>query len=327
MELYTEKEAFFNCAFLAALANGTSVIQEVNATPEFEAFADYLKDFGAQVRISSNQWEITGTNFKLEKPLNLDWVGNDFPHQKRNRKIIESLLSGTPFHCEEKIPVKDSLIRELLTFGAEAEWKLDGLEENDELAKRLAKMQKIKTERKWICDIPPVLSLLARDRFIPGDVTQAASLALNASLTPNSEIIIKTVNLDSTRAGIFGAFKRLGADIEVVARKERGNNVWGDLKVKTAKKLTGTKLSANTLSTCLDEIPLLVELACFAEEETTLKLPAWSIDFFKPILENLYKNLKTSGIECGIYEEGLILRGKPENKYAMFSFKHFSFYH
>lgn len=154
MELYTEKEAFFNCAFLAALANGTSVIHEVNATPEIESFADYLRNLGAQVNINNNQWEITGTNFKYEKPLNLDWVGNDFPHQKRNRKIIECLLNGEPFNCEEKIPVKDSLIRELSTFGAEVEWKLDGPDESDELAKRFARMQKIKTEKNGSATFP-----------------------------------------------------------------------------------------------------------------------------------------------------------------------------
>jgi 5-enolpyruvylshikimate-3-phosphate synthase len=312
MELYTEKEAFFNCAFLAALANGTSIIHEVNPSPEFETFADYLRNLGAQVNINNRQWEITGTNFKHEKPLNLDWLGNDFPHQKRNKKIIECLLNGEPFSCEEKIPVKDSLIRELSTFGAEVKWKLDGPDENDELAKRFAKMQKIKTEKKWVCSISPVPSLLARDRFIPGDATHAAFLALSVSLTPNAEITINAVNLDSSRAGIFGAFKRLGADIEIITRREKGNDVWGDLKVKYAKNLIGRKLSADILSTCIDEIPLLIAMACSAEGESTFKLPSWSINFCKPLLDTLYKNLKTAGIECGIYEEGIILRGKTK---------------
>ena len=311
-ELHTEKEAFFNCAFLAAISNGNSIIQGVKATPEFAVFADYLRGLGATVNANEEQWEIVGVNFKCEKNLNLEWVGNDFPHQKRNKKIIESLLGGTPFHCEEKVAVKNSLIRELATFGAELEWKQDGPDENDQLAKRMARMQGIKNERKWICNIPPVPSLLARDRFIAGDVTEAAFLALAASLIPDSEITVKAVSLDASRAGIFGAFKRLGADVEVISRHERGNDIWGDVKVKSTKELAGKRLGAEILSTCIDEIPLLVVLACFAEGETILKLPLWAADFCRPVLSILYENLKVAGIESGLYEDGLILRGKAE---------------
>jgi len=311
-ELYTEKEAFFNCAFLAALANGNSIIHGVKATPQFAVFAEYLRELGATVSINEEQWEIAGVNFKCKKDLNLDWIGDDFPHQKRDKKIIESLLSGAPFYCEEKLSVKNSLIRELLTFGAELEFKQDGPDESDELAKRMARMQGIKNERKWICKIPPVPSLFARDRFIAGDVTQAAFLALAASLIPDSDITIKAVNLDASRAGVFGAFRRLGADIEISARHERGNDVWGDLRVKSAKELVGKRLSADILSTCLDEIPLLAVLAGFAGDETIFKLPPWSVTFCKPILSILYENLKMAGIECGLYEDGLILRGKSE---------------
>lgn len=311
-ELYTEKEAFFNCAFLAALANGGTIIHEVRATPEFTAFASYLRNFGAQVHTIDTQWEIIGTNFKYKKPLDLEWLGDDFPYQKRNKKIIECLLNGTPFHCEEKIAIRDSLIRELAAYGAELQWRQDGPDESDELAKRMAKLQGIKNERKWICDIPPVPTLLARDRFIAGDATQAAFLALAASLTSDSDIVVKAVNLDSSRAGIFGAFRRLGADIEVVARHERGRDIWGDLRVKNAKMLLGKRFGADVLATCLDEIPLLAILACFAEGETIFKIPVWAVDFCKPILTAIYENLKIAGIECGLYEDGLVLRGKEE---------------
>ncbi|MCL2207733.1 MAG: hypothetical protein FWB90_06535 [Fibromonadales bacterium] len=312
MELYTEKEVFFNCAFIAALANGNSIIHGVKATPEFAPFADYLRELGATVSINGELWEITGVNFKCKKDLSLEWVGDDFPHQQRNKKIIECLLSGNPFYCEEKLLVKNSLIRELLTFGAELEFKQDGPDESDELAKRLARMQGMKNERKWICNIPPVHSLLARDRFIAGDATQAAFLALAASIIPDSDITIKAVNLDASRAGIFGAFRRLGADIEVVSRHERENDVWGDLRVKTAKELSGKRLGPEILSACIDEIPLLAVLACFAADETILKLPPWSLGVCKPVLSVLYENLKLAGVECGLYEDGLILRGKSE---------------
>jgi len=311
-ELYTEKEAFFNCAFLAALANGNSIIHGVKATPEITAFADYLRELGASVYVKDGQWEIAGMNFKCEKTLSLEWVGGDFPHQMRNKKIIENLLSGNPFNSEEKIAVKDSLIRELSTFGAELEWKPEGPDEDDELARRMARAQGAKSERKWICNIPPVHSLLARDRFIAGDATEAAFLALAASLIPDSDITIKAVNLDASRAGIFGIFKRLGADIEIIARHERGNDVWGDLRVKSAKELISRRFGVDILANCLDEIPLLAVLACFAEDETILKLPAWAVDFCKPVLEALYENFKVAGIESGLYEEGLILRGKTE---------------
>jgi 5-enolpyruvylshikimate-3-phosphate synthase len=315
-ELYTEREAFFNCAFIAALANGTTIIHSVKASSDFTGFASYLSDMGAGINITKDQWEITGTNFKHKKPLSLEWVGDALPWQKRNKKIIECLLEGIPFHCEEKIAVNDSLIRELLSFGAELEWRQDGPDENDELAKRMARAQGLKTERKWICNIPPVRSLLARDRFIAGSVAEAARLALEASIISHSEITIKAVCLDSSRAGVFSAFKRLGASIEIESKHERGNDVWGDLKVKNASELAGRRLGADVLATCIDEIPFIAVLASFAdsENETVLKLPAYAVEHCKPVLEILYKNLKNAEVECGFYEDGLILRGNREAK-------------
>jgi 5-enolpyruvylshikimate-3-phosphate synthase len=246
----------------------------------------------------------------------LEWIGDALPWQKRNKKIIECLLEGNPFHCEEKIAVNDSLIRELLSFGVELEWRQDGPDENDELAKRMARAQGIKTERKWICNIPPVHSLLARDRFIAGSVAEAAYLALEASIISRSEITIKAVCLDSSRAGVFSAFKRLGANVEIESRHERGNDVWGDLKVKSASELAGRRLGADVLATCIEEIPFIAVLASFAdaENETVLKLPAYAAEHCKPVLESLYKNLKNSEIECGFYEDGFILRGNREAK-------------
>jgi len=311
-ELYTEKEAFFNCAFLAALANGSTIIHGVKATPEFGAFADYLKSMGANLNVKEDSWEIEGTNFKCNQPLNLDWVGESQPYMQRNKKIIECLLNGEPFHCEEKIAVNDSLIRELASFGVELEWKLDGPDEEDELAKRMARAKGVKNERKWICDILPVRSLLARDRFVPGSVTEAAFLALMASIVSGSEILIKTVALDTTRAGIFAAFKRLGADIEVESRHEKGRDVWGNLRVKYSQELKGRRFNADSLCTCLEEIPLLAAMACFAEGESIFSLPHFAKDFCKPAFEILYKNFKSAGIECGLYEDGFILRGVPE---------------
>jgi len=311
-ELYTEKEAFFNSAFLAVLANGNTIIHGVKAAPEFAEFAEYLKNIGADVNIKEGQWEICGTNFKYNKPLDLSWVGDALPWQKRNKKIIYNLLEGTPFHCEEKIAVNDALIRELASFGAEIKWRQDGPEETDELAKRIARAQGIKAERKWICDIAPTRSLLARDRFIAGSVSEAAFLALTASIIPDSDILIKSVSLDASRAGIFSAFKRLGANIEIETKHERGNDVWGNLRVKSAQALIGRKFNADMLSTCVEEIPMLASLAVFAESETILSLPEWAASFCKNTLESLYENLKNAGVECGLYEEGLILRGTAE---------------
>jgi len=77
------------------------------------------------------------------------------------------------------------------------------------------------------------------------------------------------------------------------------------------------------LCTCLDEIPFIAVLACFADGETILKLPAWAFDLCKPVLEAIYENLKIAGVESGIYEDGLILRGKAEIEGDGFDCKNF----
>ena len=236
----------------------------------------------------------------------------EIPYFMRNRMLLGKLLLDAPWQCEERIQVRDQWSRMAAYFGVPITLEITGAEEMDELARRMARAQGIKVERKQITTLNTVKVLTARDYFVPGDTTEAAALALAATLTPGSSVLLKNIGLNGGRAGFFPALKRLGGQVDITSRRERYGDLFGNVSVQTAKKLVGRRLAPDVLASCLEELPFLAVAACFAEGETILRLPHHVAQHHHTLLEQLAENLKQTGCEVGVYEEGLVLRGREE---------------
>lgn len=106
---------------------------------------------------------------------------------------------------------------------------------------------------------------LAKARVVvPGDPSSAAFFAVGAAIAPGSEVRVKDVGLNPTRAAFADVLKRMGARVDVEPSKEATGEPMGDLIVR-AGKLTAVDVPAAEAPKLLDEVPVLAVAAARAE--------------------------------------------------------------
>lgn len=233
-------------------------------------------------------------------------------HLLRIRILLQALMHERTVEFEERTTIRDQLSGMLGFFGAPITVETNGAEEMDELARRMARMQGQKMERKTITKLTPCKAISGKELFVPGDPTEACAIALLASVIPDSEVMIRNVCLNPSRAGAFNALKRMGANLDITQKRERYGDQFGSLRVQSCKRMVGRKLTGDVLATCIEEVPILAVAACMAEGETILRLPDHNAEESRPLLDALAQNIRLAGVEVGIYEEGIVIRGREE---------------
>ncbi|PIQ86757.1 MAG: 3-phosphoshikimate 1-carboxyvinyltransferase [Candidatus Omnitrophica bacterium CG11_big_fil_rev_8_21_14_0_20_43_6] len=108
--------------------------------------------------------------------------------------------------------------------------------------------------------------------YIPGDISSAAFFIVLAAIIPKSRIIIEHSSLNPGRIGIIKVLKRMQVKIKVVKDKAVCNNFEpsGNLMI-SASKLKGTVVNPGQIPSLIDELPILMVAACFAQGTTLIK--------------------------------------------------------
>ena len=115
----------------------------------------------------------------------------------------------------------------------------------------------------------PAKELNACEITVPGDISSAAYFITAALITKDSEIQLRGVGMNPTRNGVIDVILSMGADIEILNAR-RGLEPTADLIVRSSK-LHGITLSGEIIPRALDEIPILMVLACYAEGVTVIR--------------------------------------------------------
>ena len=137
--------------------------------------------------------------------------------------------------------------------------------------------------------------LQARNLNVPSDVSSAAFFIVAASNLKNSEIVLRNVGLNPTRAVIIEVLRRFGADIEVLDQKETGNETIGDIRVRGRENLKSNAFSnlvdGDIIANLIDEIPILAVFGTQLENGLEIRgateLRVKESDRIKSIVENL----------------------------------------
>ncbi|MBO4902597.1 MAG: 3-phosphoshikimate 1-carboxyvinyltransferase [Lachnospiraceae bacterium] len=115
----------------------------------------------------------------------------------------------------------------------------------------------------------PADKLNAIDLSIPGDISSAAYFITAALITEDSKITLRGVGMNPTRNGFIDVILAMGADVEIV-NAHYGLEPVADVIVSSSK-LHGITLEGEIIPRALDEIPILMVLACYAEGVTVIK--------------------------------------------------------
>lgn len=151
-------------------------------------------------------------------------------------------------------------------------------------------------------------SLTGTDVYVPGDISSAAFFLAGAAAKLNSNLILKNVGLNETRTGIIEVLSEMGADLQIVAEKKIGGELFGDLHIK-GKELNGIEISGDIIPKLIDEIPIIALLATQANGRTIIRdaeeLRVKETDRIAAVVDVL----STLGADITATEDGMIIQG------------------
>jgi 3-phosphoshikimate 1-carboxyvinyltransferase len=104
---------------------------------------------------------------------------------------------------------------------------------------------------------------------VPGDLSAAAFLVVGATIVPDSDVTLIRVGINPTRTGILEILSRMGADIQIMNRREEAGEPVADLRVKSAS-LRGLRVGPEQIPQTIDEFPILCVAAAVAQGETVI---------------------------------------------------------
>ena len=157
--------------------------------------------------------------------------------------------------------------------------------------------------------IEPEPNLDGQKIIVPGDISSAAYFIAAGLLVPHSEILIRNVGINPTRAGILTVCQNMGGDITFLNKKTVGGEPVADLLVRTSS-LHGTVVEGSVIPTLIDEIPIISVLAAFADGTTTIKNAEELKVKETNRIETVSKNLTKMGGDIIPTEDGMIITGK-----------------
>ena len=158
--------------------------------------------------------------------------------------------------------------------------------------------------------VKPADKLYGQKIMIPGDISSAAYFIAAGLLVPGSEILVKNVGINPTRAGILKVCEAMGADITLLNASTEGEPT-ADLLIRTSS-LHGTTVEGEIIPTLIDEIPMIAVMAAFAEGTTVIRdaqeLKVKESDRIAVVTEGL----KRMGTDIQPTDDGMIIHGgKP----------------
>ncbi|MEQ1499369.1 MAG: 3-phosphoshikimate 1-carboxyvinyltransferase [Novosphingobium sp.] len=151
----------------------------------------------------------------------------------------------------EPVPTRDHSERMLRGFGAELSVEEVGG------ANGLERLIRIRGEAELK---PQVIE-------VPGDPSSAAFFMVAALIVPGSELLIRNVGLNPTRAGLVHVLRAMGGSIEELNPREVGGEPVADLLVKHSA-LKGIEVDPAVVPSMVDEFPVLFVAAALAEGTT-----------------------------------------------------------
>ena len=145
------------------------------------------------------------------------------------------------------------------------------------------------------------------DLAVPGDISSAAFFIVAALLCDNSEVLLKNVGLNPTRAGIIDLLIQMGADIQILSRNDELEPC-GDILVKSSH-LHGIDIGGEIVPNVIDELPILSVAASYAEGTTRIYDAKELRHKESDRISAMCKELKKCGVDVCEQDDGMIIRG------------------
>ena len=143
---------------------------------------------------------------------------------------------------------------------------------------------------------------------VPGDPSSAAFFIVAALIVPGSDLFVRNVGLNPTRAGLINVLRDMGGQIEALNPREVGGEPVADLRVRHSN-LKGIEVDPAIAPSMIDEFPVFFVAAAFAEGRTVTS----GLDELRvkesDRLSAMAAALSSAGANVTEREDGLIIHG------------------
>jgi len=150
--------------------------------------------------------------------------------------------------------------------------------------------------------------LTATNIDVPADISSAAFFMVAASIAPNSDITLEHVGLNPTRVGVINILKLMGANIEVLNKREVGGEPVADIRIQSAQ-LKGINIPEDQVPLAIDEFPAIFIAATCATGTTILtgaeELRVKESDRIQVMIDGL----QVLGVDAKGTDDGAIIQG------------------
>ncbi len=107
--------------------------------------------------------------------------------------------------------------------------------------------------------------LTPQDITVPRDPSSAAFPVCAALIVPGSDVLVPTIGLNPTRAGLYETLRDMGADLTYENLREEGGEPVADLRARYSPDMKGITVPAARAASMIDEYPVLSVVAAFAK--------------------------------------------------------------
>ncbi len=156
--------------------------------------------------------------------------------------------------------------------------------------------------------ISPARELYGTLVKVPGDISSAAYFLCAGLIVPNSQILIKNVGVNPTRAGILKVIEAMGGQITLLNERRDCGEPAADILV-CSSSLHGTVIEGSLIPTLIDELPMIAAMACFAEGTTVIRDAAELRVKESDRIEVMVQNLSAMGADVEATDDGMVIRG------------------
>ncbi len=156
--------------------------------------------------------------------------------------------------------------------------------------------------------VSPCEELYAQEVSVPGDISSAAYWIAAGLTVPGSELLIRNVNTNPTRAGILAVARKMGGHVELVNERVVSGEDVADVLVK-ASSLHGIHVGGSLIPTLIDELPVIAVMAAVADGETTITDAAELKVKESDRIASVCENLSAMGADVAPTEDGMVIHG------------------
>jgi 3-phosphoshikimate 1-carboxyvinyltransferase len=144
--------------------------------------------------------------------------------------------------------------------------------------------------------------------IVPSDPSSAAFPVVAALIVPGSDIVVRNVGINPTRAGLFNLLEAMGGQIELLNEREVGGEPVADIRARHSN-LASIEAPTDAVPSMIDEFPIAFIAAAMASGRTVFRglheLRVKESDRITTMADGL----RLIGVTCEELDDGLIIEG------------------